>query len=188
MKLLDGATRKFKTHPTSPLYRHARLLPELHDLLIDFVGNYICNQPKPSVRTSMALISQLFGDETFDPFLSLINKCPVLNTPTDWKETPEAHVFKADLPGLKKEEVKVEVDDERVLQISGERKVEEDDKNEKSHRVERCKGKFLRRFRLPENTKANEVKASMEDGVLTVVVPKQEVKKPQRKVIQIEGN
>ncbi|GMY13207.1 class I heat shock protein-like [Fagus crenata] len=136
----------------------------------------------------MALISQLFGDEIFDPFLSLINKCPVLNTPIDWKETPEAHVFIADLPGLNKEEVKVEFDDGRVLQISGERNVEKDDKNDKWHRVERCRGKFLRRFRLPENAKIDEVKASMENGVLTVTVPKQEVKKPERKVIQIEEN
>ena len=121
----------------------------------------------------------------------MINKCPVLNTPTDWKETPDAHIFVSDLPGLKKEEVKVEVVDEgKALQISGDRKDEgfnEDSKNEKWHLVERCRGKFLRRFRLPENAKSDEVKASMENGVLVVTVPKQEVeKKPEKKVIDIE--
>lgn len=136
----------------------------------------------------MALISQLFGDEIYDPFLSMLNKCPVLNTPTDWKETPEAHVLISDLPGLNKKEVNVEVDDERVLKIYGERKEEEekDDKNVNWHRVERCRGEFRRSFRLPENVKTDGVKASMEDGVLVVTVPKQEVKKPKKKMIEIE--
>ncbi|XVF13983.1 hypothetical protein REPUB_Repub09cG0017200 [Reevesia pubescens] len=135
----------------------------------------------------MDLISQLFGDEIYDPFLTIINKCPILNTPTDWKETPEAHVFISDLPGLKKEEVKVEVDDGRVLKISGEKNVEKDyHKNDKWRRVERCRGKFHRSFRLPKNAKTDEVKASMENGVLVVTVPKQEVKKPEKKVIEIE--
>uniref|UniRef100_A0A0D9Z550 Uncharacterized protein n=1 Tax=Oryza glumipatula TaxID=40148 RepID=A0A0D9Z550_9ORYZ len=105
----------------------------------------------------------------------------------DWKETPEAHVFKADVPGLKKEEVKVEVDDGNILQISGERSREQEEKSDKWHRVERSSGKFLRRFRLPENTKPEQIKASMENGVLTVTVPKEEPKKPDVKSIQITG-
>jgi HSP20 family protein len=110
-----------------------------------------------------------------------------VNTRIDWKETPEAHVFKADLPGLKKEEVKVEIEDDRVLQISGERDVEKEDKNDTWHRVERSSGKFLRRFRLPENAKMDQVKASMENGLLTVTVPKEEIKKPDVKAIEISG-
>lgn len=109
------------------------------------------------------------------------------STRIDWKETPEAHVFKADLPGLKKEEVKVEVEEGRVLQISGERSRDKEEKNDKWHRVERSSGKFLRRFRLPESAKIDEVKASMENGVLTVTVPKQEVKKPEVRAIDISG-
>ncbi|WOK96246.1 17.3 kDa class I heat shock protein-like [Canna indica] len=80
----------------------------------------------------------------------------------DWKETPEAHVFKADLLGLRKDEVKVEVEDGRVLQISG----EHEQRTGTWHRVERSRGKFLRRFRLPQNAKVESVKAAMEDGVL----------------------
>lgn len=74
---------------------------------------------------------------------------------------------------IKKEEVKVEVEEGRVLLNSGERrKEEEEEKNDKWHRLERSSGKFLRRFRLPEDAKMDEVKAAMENGVLTVTVPK----------------
>lgn len=111
----------------------------------------------------------------------------IANTRVDWRETPEAHVFNVDLPGMKKEEVKVEVEDGRVLQISGERSREQEQKDDRWHRVERSSGKFMRRFRLPENAKMDQVKAAMENGVLTVTVPKEEEKKPEVKSIQISG-
>ncbi|XP_020268808.1 17.3 kDa class I heat shock protein-like [Asparagus officinalis] len=163
----------------------------------------------------MALIPQIFGQRSnvFDPFSldiwdpfqgwpfdssrslfdssrlggALSETSAFTNTRIDWKETPEAHVFKADLPGMKKEEVKVEVEEGRVLQISGERSKEHEEKNDRWHRVERSSGRFLRRFRLPENAKVDQVRAAMEDGVLTVTVPKEEVKKPEVKAIEISG-
>jgi len=109
----------------------------------------------------------------------------VANTQIDWRETPEAHVFKADLPGLKKEEVKVQVVDGRTLEISGERKKEEVQKGDTWHRVERSQGSFLRRFRLPENANADKVKAQVQDGVLTVTIPKVEKPKPQARQIEV---
>ncbi|KAK4271601.1 hypothetical protein QN277_020275 [Acacia crassicarpa] len=156
----------------------------------------------------MSLIPSFFGgrrSNVFDPFSLDVwdpfkdfpfpsslstnsqDNSAFVSTRVDWRETPEAHVFKADLPGIKKEEVKVEVEDDRVLQISGERNFEKEDKNDTWHRVERSSGKFMRRFRLPENAKMDQVKASMENGVLTVTVPKEEVKKPDVKTIQISG-
>eukprot|EP01018_Ginkgo_biloba_P006529 Gb_22138 [translate_table: standard] len=125
---------------------------------------------------------QVFGD--FRPSKEV---SAVASTQIDWKETPDAHIFKADLPGLKKEEVKIEVEEGRILQISGERSKEEEEKNDKWHSIERSRGSFLRRFRLPENAKVDEIKAAMENGVLTVTVPKQPQPKPQVKSIEISG-
>ncbi|CAN6471522.1 unnamed protein product [Victoria cruziana] len=110
-----------------------------------------------------------------------------VNAKVDWKETPEAHVFKADLPGMRKEEVKVEIEEGSVLQISGRRNKEVEEKNDHWHRVERSSGEFLRRFRLPENAKVEQVRAAMENGVLTVTVPKAEAKKPDVRSIEISG-
>ncbi|XP_078162362.1 18.1 kDa class I heat shock protein-like [Carex rostrata] len=109
------------------------------------------------------------------------------NARIDWKETPEAHIIKADIPGVKKEEVKVEVEEGNVLKISGERNKEKEEKKDTWHRAERSSGKFMRTFRLPENAKVDQVKAAMENGVLTVTVPKEEVKKPEVKTIEISG-
>ncbi|KAM0828332.1 hypothetical protein ACQ4PT_067624 [Festuca glaucescens] len=131
--------------------------------------------------------------DPFDGFCSIVpaswdsDSAGFANARVDWKETPEAHVFKADLPGVKKEEVKVEVEDGNVLVVSGERTKEKEDKKEKWHRVERSSGKFVRRFQLPENAKMEEVKAGLENGVLTVTVPKVEIKKPEVKAIEISG-
>ncbi|CAI9091611.1 OLC1v1026683C1 [Oldenlandia corymbosa var. corymbosa] len=105
----------------------------------------------------------------------------------DWKESPEACVLMADLPGLKKEEVKVEVKEGRVLKISGERIREAEEENDKYHLSERSKGKFQRKFRLPEDANMDAIKASMENGVLTVTVPKREQVKPQRIQVEISG-
>ncbi|XP_037491401.1 17.3 kDa class I heat shock protein-like [Jatropha curcas] len=158
----------------------------------------------------MALIPSFFGNSRssiFDPFSSFDVWDPFKDFPfpssssivsrensafinlrnVERRQNCEAHVFKAELPGLKKEEVKVEIEDDRVLQISGERNVEKEDKNDTWHRVERSSGKFMRRFRLPENAKMNQVKASMENGILTVTVPKEEIKKPDVKAIEISG-
>ncbi|XP_004505086.1 18.5 kDa class I heat shock protein-like [Cicer arietinum] len=115
-----------------------------------------------------------FGDSLLTSSMKeLSRENPIfLNNQIDWKETPEAHVFKADVPGLKQEEVKVEVEDGRVLQIRGERSVERQEMNDANHRVERSSGKFMRSFTLPANCKMDQVKASMENGILTVTVPK----------------
>ena len=104
---------------------------------------------------------------------------------------PEIEVFeknnrlvtRIDLPGLKKEEVKVEVTD-GYLAVSGERKREEEEKKEEFYRCEREYGSFYRAVPLPEGVKLEDVKATFADGVLEVSVPLPV--KPEAKVRTVE--
>ncbi|GAU51391.1 hypothetical protein TSUD_272960 [Trifolium subterraneum] len=104
------------------------------------------------------------------------------NIQMDWKETRDSHIFEFDLPGFTKEDVKIELHENRVLCIKAEKKTEQEEENEemslKWHcRERRNNGLLLREFRLPENSKVDDVKASMNDGVLTIVVAKDATKK-----------
>ncbi|QBZ84066.1 Spore protein SP21 [Hydrogenovibrio crunogenus] len=94
---------------------------------------------------------------------------PTVNT----REGDYAYHIEVDLPGVKKEDIHVEVKENR-LTISGERKVKEEVKEEDYHRVESSYGKFERSFTLPDNVDAENVDASTNDGVLEVVLPKKE--------------
>src|SRR5947199_7594062 len=101
----------------------------------------------------------------------------------DITEDEKEYVIKAELPELKKEDVKVTVEN-GVLTISGERKFEKEEKNKKYHRVERGYGSFVRTFALPDDADADKVKAAFKQGILEVHLPKNEKAKPK----QIEVN
>ncbi|KAL5071596.1 hypothetical protein RYX36_022483 [Vicia faba] len=94
-------------------------------------------------------------------------------TPADVKENPNSYVFVIDMPGLKSGDIKVQVEDDNVLVISGERKREEEEKEGAKYlRMERRVGKFMRKFVLPENANTDAVSAVCQDGVLSVTVEK----------------
>lgn len=101
----------------------------------------------------------------------------------DVQETDQEYAIKADLPDVKKDDVKVTLEN-GILAIEGERRFEKEDKNKKYHRVERAYGKFVRRFALPTEVDGTTVKADFKDGVLSVRLPK--TAKPTAKTIEVK--
>ena len=95
----------------------------------------------------------------------------------------DAVVLKAELPGMRVDDIQIEVDD-NVLTLKGERVFEEKVDEERYFRVERRHGTFQRSLALPQGVKADEIQATYEDGVLVVTVPKAEVEKPKRIPVQ----
>jgi HSP20 family protein len=89
----------------------------------------------------------------------------------DIQETESEYVIKADLPEVKKDDVKVGFED-GVLTVEGERKQEKEEKGKKFHRTERIYGKFIRRFALPSEIDATKLSAEFKEGVLNVHLPK----------------
>lgn len=80
----------------------------------------------------------------------------------------------AELPGLQKKDIKISVDEDGVLTLSGERRFEKEEKGKDYHRVERGYGSFTRSFTLPSNVNADKIDAKMEEGLLTITLPKKE--------------
>jgi HSP20 family protein len=101
----------------------------------------------------------------------------------DISETDEEYLIKAELPEVKKEDVKVTVED-GVLTLQGERRQEKEEKGKRYHRVERSYGSFVRSFTLPESVDEAKVKAEYKDGVLSLHLPKTEKVKP--KAIEVK--
>lgn len=102
----------------------------------------------------------------------------------DITEDEKEYLIKAELPDLRKEDVKVTVEN-GVLTISGERKFEKEEKKKKYHRVERAYGRFVRSFTLPDDADANGVKADFKDGMLFVHLPKNEKAKPKQIEVKV---
>jgi HSP20 family protein len=140
----------------------------------------------PFLRTFAKEFDRLFEDRAW----------PLVFTPQvelqeiAWR--PEVEIFElenmlkvyVDLPGIKKEEVKIELA-ENILTISGERKREKEEKKGSYLRSERVYGTFLRTIPLPETVKLDEVKALFTDGVLEVIVPIAARIEPKKRLVPI---
>jgi len=143
-------------------------------------------------RDPFALLRQMTTD--FDrtwnapfltPFRAFVGKEPAEWTPMiDVFEKDKRLVTRVDLPGMKKEDVKVEVTDGN-LTISGERKREFEEKKDNLFRCEREYGSFYRTVPLPEGAKVEDVQASFVDGVLEVSIPLPVQQKPIPRSVEI---
>ena len=102
----------------------------------------------------------------------------------DIKEEDDKYVLYADIPGVKPEDIEINMD-KGILTIRGERKHESEESDKGFHRVERSHGVFIRRFALPDTVDAENISATSKDGVLELVLPK--TKKPEARKIEVKG-
>ena len=114
-------------------------------------------------------ISRSVGDPRRQPFAPAV----------DILETKDAILVKAELPGVKSEDVHVNVEN-NVLTVSGERRLEHEDEKDGYHRVERWYGSFQRSFALPRSVDSETIEAKLDAGVLTVRIPKKAEVQPRR--------
>ena len=112
--------------------------------------------------------------------LAVAEWAPLVDICEDDKE----YVIKAELPEVKKEDVKVSAE-EGTLTITGERRFEKEEKGKKYHRVERAYGTFVRNFSLPDDASPGNVTAQFKDGMLTVHLAKTEKPKPQQIEVKV---
>lgn len=103
----------------------------------------------------------------------------------DISEDANEYLIKAELPEVKREDVKVTVEN-GMLTLSGERRLEKEDGGRKYHRVERAYGRFVRAFNLPEDTDADKVRAEFKEGLLQVHLTKKEAAKPRQIEVAVD--
>ena len=126
-----------------------------------------------SNRMSRLFLRGAAGQNGGTEALTVADWTPVV----DISETENDYVIKAELPEVKKDDVKVTLED-GLLTIQGERRQAQDEKTKKYHRVERAYGRFVRAFSVPDYVDDGKVKAEFKEGVLSLTLPKAEKAKP----------
>lgn len=137
----------------------------------------------PLARTLQEMRNELeraFGEDFSGPTTTTF-WAPRVNV----RETPEMIEISADLPGVKKEDLEIHVE-QNLLVIRGSRKEEFEDKTGTWHRVEKVYGQFERAFNLPAGLVKDDIKASLRDGILTVSIPKAEEARPRQIEVKID--
>lgn len=131
-------------------------------------------------------LNRLFGEGVgFWPETGEAMSLSTWSPACDVFENDNAIMIKAELPGVKKEDVKVTIEN-NVLTLRGERKFEEEVKRENFHRVERAYGEFMRSFTLPNYVDSANIKAEFKDGLLNLTLPKREEAKAKQVEVAIK--
>lgn len=145
---------------------------------------------KTPMTWNMRDFDDMFERAFRNPFSLLEELRPAMSNESSWMqpnfdvdETDQAYLLSVDLPGVKKEDIKVDLT-ENVLTISGERKHEHEEKTRGTRRYERAYGQFQRSFTLPQTVEVDKVEANLEDGVLRIALPKSEQSKPRSIEVQ----
>ena len=134
------------------------------------VTRYNPNNQMREFRRSFDLFNSMFNNFQDEKVSSVSDDfSPTINT----REGEYAYHIEVDLPGVKKEDINIQVED-NVLVVSGERKVKKEIKEENYYKIESSFGSFSRSFSLPEEVDVENIHAESEDGVLEVTVPKLE--------------
>ena len=104
----------------------------------------------------------------------------------DVKETKEAYLFKADVPGMQDKDIEVTVTGNR-LTINGKREAEKEDKGDRYYAYERTYGSFTRSFTLPDGADVDKLRASLDSGVLSLTLPKKPEVQPKKIAVKAQG-
>jgi HSP20 family protein len=132
-------------------------------------------------------IRRFFG-ETVDPFGKVEGEnwsAAIWSPACDIYETEHEIVVKTELPEVKKEDIRISVDN-NVITIHGERKFSEETKRENYHRLERSYGEFTRSFTLPNFIETGKINADFKEGILRVTLPKREEAKPKQVEVNVK--
>ncbi len=117
---------------------------------------------------------------------SAVTKDTVMRPKIDCRELEDRFQIAAEMPGVNKQDIKVDLDEnKRLLTLSGEKKKEKEEKGEKYYFRERFHGTYKRAFQLPENINMDQVQATMNNGLLIIEIPKIEKKQPVKRSIEI---
>ena len=103
----------------------------------------------------------------------------------DIEHKEKEYILKADLPGMKKEDIKVTVEN-GYLTLQGERKTEHEENKNTYHRIERTSGRFQRSFKIPEGLTDKQIKAKYHDGVLELTIPTPKAEEPRSINVKVE--